>query len=101
MPGELLLSVEPRQTINGRKPEITVTHLSDRINRVLRQAVVRRPMVDPVKAHNRVESQTVTKGKRQKRNPVPGLFSTPKVILKLRNIIVNDKAIWNVFEIEN
>jgi hypothetical protein len=41
-------SVKPRQPVNGRQPQITVLGLNYPVNRILRQPVVRRPMVNPI-----------------------------------------------------
>ena len=41
-------SVKPRQPVNGRQPQITILSLNNSINRILRQPVVRRPVVNPI-----------------------------------------------------
>ncbi len=41
-------TVKPRQPVNGRQPQITVAGLNYPVNRVLRQPVVRRPMINPI-----------------------------------------------------
>src|SRR5688572_21067503 len=56
-----LHTVKSRQAVHGCQPEIAVAGLNDPINRILRQPVIRRPLIDPVLSPNGDVAQTKTK----------------------------------------
>jgi hypothetical protein len=58
-------AVKPRQPVDGRQPQITVLGLNESINLILRQPIVRRPMVKPILRLCRHQPKTKTKTQHQ------------------------------------